>query len=124
MTAAMDIAATMDAIAAATGMTNAFAYPVDDAVAPCAIVGYPRGDLLLHRTFGVANANATFPVWIVFGAVMHKETRDSISTVMASVVAGIDAANLVITVRTATFEAVMLGGVVNMAVRLGVEVDS
>lgn len=124
MTTTMDVAATMDALAAATGMTNTFAYPVDDAVPPCAIVGYPIDEMDIHKTFGVANASGVFPVWIVFGDVMEKETRDLISSTMTTVIAGIDAASLVVSVRNAKFERVFLGGIPKMAVRLDCEVDS
>jgi hypothetical protein len=91
---------------------------------PCAIVGYPDGDLDIHVTFGVANAGGMFPVWIVVGPVVEKATRDTISSLMTTAIAGIDAANLVVSVRKARFERVSLGGVLHMSVRLDCEVHS
>lgn len=123
MTAVMDVAATMDALAVGTGMRNAYGYPVETGTVPCAIVGYPR-DLEFHQTFGASNAQGTYPVWIVFGAVMQKSTRDAILPIMNTVRAALDALSMTITVREAEFESVHLNAVLHLACRLDCEVIS
>lgn len=81
---AIDLAATMDAIAArltAAGVvTRAYGWPAGSVQPPCAIVGYPEdGNIEYDVTFQRGSDKALIPVWIVAGAVHDRSSRDVLS---------------------------------------------
>jgi hypothetical protein len=82
---ALDLAATMDGIAAQVvawgGVPNAYAYPVDSITVPCVVVGYPT-TLEIAVTFGRGGDHAVFPVWVVTGRTSTKDARDALSVAL------------------------------------------
>lgn len=79
----VDIADTMDALAAAmltvTGISRAYAYPTEGILPICAVVGYPEGDIDLSVTAGRGADRAAFPVWVVCGLQYDKTTRQKVT---------------------------------------------
>jgi hypothetical protein len=81
---AIDMAGTMDALAAKVPTTAAyrvFAWPVEDVTPPCVVVGYPTSidfDLTMDR----GSDMAVFPVWYVVGKVAGKQARDALSAII------------------------------------------
>ena len=88
---ALQLAATMDAIAAAlvTGgivsSGHAYAWPVEALVPGDAIVGYPEDDGIdVDMTFGRGADQAVIPVWVICGLPQDKATRDRVSVLVGS----------------------------------------
>lgn len=123
MTAPFDMAATMDALAVASGMSTHYAYPADDIVAPAFIVALPT-EIDFHQTFGVGNAKVTFPCWIVVSKVDPLTTRNELSAAILTVQAGLDAADLVVSVKMGKPTPVYVGKVLYQGCQLDVEVWS
>lgn len=123
VTTTMDMTAVMDALATASGIRNAYGWPKDDAVPPCVIVGYPT-EWDFDVTFGVGNARAVYPLWYVIGKVVEHTTVAKVSAAVLALKAALEAASLVIRVREATFEPVIMAGATYMSVRLDCEVYS
>jgi hypothetical protein len=78
----LDLAGTMDAIAAALvsggTVTKAYGWPHPTVQKGQAAVGYPE-DGTLGATFGRGLDTATFPVWVIAGLPGEKSTRDYVS---------------------------------------------
>lgn len=84
-TGALDLAATMDAIAGKvpSGATErVYAWPVEDAKPPCAIVGYPDADITFDRTFGRGSDEVTIPLFFLVGKAHDRSARDRLSAVI------------------------------------------
>lgn len=83
----LDMAATMDAIAAALvsgGCTaKAYAYPASTVQKRQAAVGYPES-VEFDMTFGRGLEAATFPVWLICGYPTEETTRDEVSRLVGS----------------------------------------
>ena len=83
----LDLATTMDAIAAALvsggTVTKAYGWPNHTVQKGQAVVGYPE-DGVLGATFQRGLDTATFPVWIVCGYETEQSTRDYVSTLIAA----------------------------------------
>lgn len=83
---ALDLAATMDALAAAVvdgGVTaRAYPWPVESAEPPCAIVAYPEAPIDFDRTFARGSDTATFPIYVLVGKAHDRSARDRLSVVI------------------------------------------
>ncbi|MGD0248288.1 MAG: hypothetical protein ABSB75_04470, partial [Candidatus Limnocylindrales bacterium] len=77
------MAAVMDALATTTAMNPAFAYPVEQCVPPCVVVGYPDGELDFDLTFQAANWKATFGVYYLVPRNDPKTARDALSAIVS-----------------------------------------
>lgn len=131
------LGATMDALATAmataTGVTNAYGWPVEGIVPPCAVVGYPE-PFDLSMTFGRGPDRATFPVWVVVGIQQGKTTRDAASDLIAAVgdvkstleadrtLGGVIDSLRVVRVGIEAWE--LQGGLVHTAIRFDIDVIS
>lgn len=123
MTTTMDLSATMSALAVASGVKNAYGYPKQDVVPPAVIVDYPdRWDF--DVTFGVSNADATYPVYYIVGKVIESTTAQKVSVALLALKTALEAANLVIRVESATFPTVTIANIDYKAIRLDCRVLS
>lgn len=79
----MDFAAVMTAIAQvavdADIVDRAYDWPTADINPPCLVTGYPEGPQAFDATMGRGHDRALFPVWIVVGAMVKRETRDRLA---------------------------------------------
>lgn len=84
--AGIDLAATMDAIAAnleqITGL-RVLAWPAESCAPPAGIVGYPE-EIHYDETFNRGADRATFPIWIVLGENSTLAARDALSSFVSS----------------------------------------
>lgn len=128
---AIDLAATMDAIADTLVVENvtdrAFAWPVQQVQPPCAVVGYPTR-MEFDSTFRRGSDLAVFPVWIVVGLVHDRSARDVLSAYLTGVTGVKDAldGDLGGVVQTARVtdcqvETVTIGGTEYLSARFSVE---
>ena len=132
---ALNVAATMDALATAFAsvgvITNAYGYPVEALNPGEACVGYPD-PITFDMTFQRGADEATFPVWVMCGLVADAATRTFVSTIIGSASDVKDAVDgslsgVVQTCRVtdAAIERVFpAGGNQSIAVRFDVEVIS
>jgi hypothetical protein len=76
--AALDLAGTMDALAAkavAGGVSKkVYAWPEDGVTPPCVVVGYPE-PIDFDVTMGRGSDRAVFPIYFLCGKVMGKASR-------------------------------------------------
>ena len=119
-----------DELVSAGVVENAYGWPVKQARPVCAIVGYPDA-LEFDATFGRGSDKATFPVYIVCGAVHDQSTRDVISGYITGATGVKDAldGDLSGAVQTArvtdcTIDTLTLAGVEYLAARFLIEVYS
>lgn len=79
----MDFAAVMTALtqvaADADVIERAYDWPTADINPPCLIVSYPEGPQAFDFTMARGHDRATFPAWIVVGALVKRETRDRLN---------------------------------------------
>jgi hypothetical protein len=77
------LAATMDAIATRLQplAPTVYAWPVREAVPPCAVVGYPA-DIAFDLVYHDASQEMTFPIWFLVGPVADKATRTEADAVI------------------------------------------
>lgn len=85
--AALVLSTVMDGIAAtittaAAGNANVFAYPTEEAVAPCWIVGFPEEESELDATFRRGSDSTIFPVFFIAGRVSDQSARDQVSAAL------------------------------------------
>lgn len=123
MTAAMDMEATMQALAEASGVAKAYGYPKPDVAPPALVVDYPS-DWDFDVTFGVGNADAVYPVYYIVGKVIEADTVRKIGAAVLALKASLEAASLVIRVVSASFPTVTIANVDYKAVRLDCRVIS
>lgn len=133
--AALDLTATMDALAAAmlnvTGVTRSFAWPVEDVDVGDAVVGYPTEPIEIGTTFGRGADQTTFPVWVICGMAQDKASRDfaadfiSGSTDVSDQVNGtLSGAVQIAHVARCTIDRLELQGLQHLSVRFDIEVTS
>jgi hypothetical protein len=83
---ALDLAGTMDALAAAvegtTAVTKCHAWPVEGAKVGEGVVGYPTESIEYDGTFQRGQDRATFPVWILCGLPSDQRTRTTLSALI------------------------------------------
>ena len=129
MTSGFDLADTMDAIAAAcvtAGIVeNGYGWPAESVTVPCVMVGYPTATEY-DVTFGNGAMKATFPVFLVAGASISRNSRDVLSATVLPMKAALDG-SLTGTVHTlrvtdVTFDRVTINDIVYAAARYQVEV--
>ena len=86
--AAIDVGATMDAIAAAlvaSGVcTQAYAWPMEAPQVGEGIVDYFDGEIEFDYTIGRGSDRVTFPAMVICGMPQDRSTRDRVSTLMGS----------------------------------------
>lgn len=130
--AALDLAATMDAMAdvlVSDVTKRVYPWPSDSIAVPCIVIGYP--DITFDFTFAGGSDEAEFPVWYIAGKVSDRNTRDELSRIVAgsdSVKAALDgnldgAVNSAY-VRTGEVEQITVGGVDYAALKFLVEIIS
>ena len=119
----------MDAIATACTtasiVTNAYGWPVESVSAPAVIVGYPTATEY-DVTFGNGAMKATFPVFLIAGPAMDKNSRDVLSGQVLPMKAALDGSlsGTVHTLRVmdVTFDRVVMNDIAYAAARFTVEV--
>lgn len=84
--AALNLASTMDALAAklvasSVAAKRVYAQPEESVAPPCVVIGYPD-DIEYDQTFGRGSDRAEFPVWFLVGKVTGKASRDALSAVI------------------------------------------
>lgn len=77
-----DLAAIMDALAAATDSPRAFGYPVGSVLPPAVIVGYPT-DIEFDATFNDGSHRLVIPVYFVCGKVDDKASRNVVAAAVS-----------------------------------------
>lgn len=119
----LDIAATMDALAAAcvtAGIVkNGYGWPPGAVTVPCVLVGYPETEY--DATLGNALMLATFPVYMLAGPKDLKRSRDILSAAVLPMKAALDTVTGT-RVRKPTFSPITIGEVDYAACRYDVEV--
>lgn len=82
--AAIDLSATMDAMAVALKDTvnRVYAWPADSVTVPAAVVGYPT-DLNFDLTFQRGGDRAAIPVYFLVGKVSDRTARDRLSEIIS-----------------------------------------
>jgi hypothetical protein len=122
VTTTLNIASVMDTLAVTpSGIPKAYAFPPDAIVTPCVVVGYPT-EIEYHQTFGVGNAKAVFPVWVVTGKVMEQASRDKLSAAGEALRVALDGLSLVIKAAKGTVDVITVGTVNYLALRIDCEV--
>lgn len=83
--AAIDLSATMDAIADVIRTSNvtprSYAWPIGNITVPCAVVAYPT-NLDFDMTFKRGGDRATFPIYFMVGKAGDKSSRDALSAII------------------------------------------
>lgn len=92
--AQLDLAATMDALAAklvagSVAVKRVSAWPDEALSPPCVVIDYPE-EIEYDLTFGRGSDEAVFPIWFLVGKVTGKASRDALS----AVVSGANAASI------------------------------
>lgn len=129
---AINLVATMDGIhdtLISGGVTKrAYAYPVDAAVVPCAIVGYPTS-LTFDMTFQRGSDTAVFPIWFLVGKVAQLASRKALSAILTGATGIKDKLDGTLggvvqaaRVTDCTVETVQLGAISYLAARFDLEV--
>jgi hypothetical protein len=93
----MDFAAVMTGlsqVAVDAGVVErAYDWPTADINPPCLVVGYPEGPQPFDATMSRGHDRATFPVWIIVGALDRRNVRDRLGAYLLPLKAAVEAAS-------------------------------
>lgn len=81
----VQLAALMDAIKAKVpdaATKRVYAWPVEDAAPPCAIVSYPDSAIDFDLTMGRGADRLTIPVFFLVGKAVERTARDALSAIL------------------------------------------